>query len=130
MNLDLPPCLFVMPDAPLRIPHLPSGAHAWYDRYTHSRQDMEKSRDYLFEVMDDFSKKISDPLNPEPGFKPRPVIIMGFSQGALMSLEAGLNYKGNIVGIVSMRGFIEYPNKTLAHPLAPRKTLILLVHGE
>jgi len=58
------------------------------------------------------------------------VVIMGESQGGIMSLEAGLNYKGNIAAIVSICGFIEYPQKTLAHPSAPRKTPILMVNGE
>lgn len=143
-QLDIPPCLFVLPDAPHPVARASSEAHAWYDRYTHSRKDMEDSRDYLFAVMDHFSENISDgsmslsgpsteltdTLTPEESPKPRPVIIMGFSQGALMALEAGLNYKGNIEAIVSMSGFIEYPKKTLAHPVAPRQTPILLVHGE
>jgi phospholipase/carboxylesterase len=143
-QLGLPPCLFVLPDAPLRVARASSEAHAWYDRYTHSRKDMENSRAYLFAVMDHFSKGLtdpspglsdpatgsSDPSTPVVPPQPRPVIIMGFSQGALMSLEAGLNYPGNIEAIVSMSGFIEYPQKTMAHPLAPRQTPILLVHGE
>src|SRR5580693_9614349 len=137
-QLDIPPCLFVLPDAPLRVARASSEAHAWYDRYTHSRKDMEYSRDYLFAVMDHFSKDfpeattgfsdpatgLSDSSTPVEPPQPRPVIIMGFSQGALMSLEAGLNYPGNIEAIVSMSGFIEYPQKTMAHPLAPHQTPI------
>ena len=129
-ELDIPPCLFVLPDAPLRVPHMASGAHAWYDRFTHNYQDMKKSRDYLFAVMDHFSKDLPNPIDPGTPAKPRPVIIMGFSQGAVMSLEAGLNYKGNIKAIVSMSGYIEYPSKTMAHPSAPAQTPILLVRGE
>ena len=143
-QLDLPPCRFVLPDAPLRVARASSEAHAWYDRYTHSRKDMENSRDYLFAVMDHFSKGLpeapsessdtvgGDSNAPTPGLSlaPRPVIIMGFSQGALMALEAGLNYRGNIEAIISMSGFIEYPEKTMSHPLAPRHTPILLVRGE
>jgi phospholipase/carboxylesterase len=143
-QLGLPSCLFVLPDAPLRVARASSEAHAWYDRYTHSRKDMEDSRDYLFAVMDHFSKGPPDgspapsdpaggsagPSTPMESPPSRPVIIMGFSQGAQMALEAGLNYPGNIEAIISMSGFIEYPPKTMAHPLAPRKTPILLVHGE
>lgn len=125
-QLQLPPCRIVLPDGPFPIARYPSVDHSWYDRFSHSRKDMEKSRDYLFAVMDHFSK---EPPDPGEISKPRPVIIMGFSQGALMALEAGLNYKGNIKAIVSMSGFIEYPEKTLAHPSAPKKTPILLVRG-
>lgn len=129
-QLSLPPCLVVLPDAPLSASHGSYGARTWYDRFTHSRKDMEKSRDYLFEVMDHFSKEPTDSSTPGTESHSRPVILMGFSQGAVMSLEAGLNYKGNIEAIVSMSGLIEYPEKTMAHPLAPKKTPILLVQGE
>lgn len=129
-ELGLPPCLYILPDGPFRAYNLPPVDHGWYDTFTHSRQDMEDSRDYLFEVMDRFSK-VSDSTAPaDSPLKPRPIIIMGFSQGAIMSLEAGLNYKGNIAAIISMMGFIEYPKKTLAHPAAPPDTPILLIHGE
>ena len=128
-RLHLPPCLVVCPDGPLPVAHSSAGAHAWYDRFTHSRKDMEKSRDYLFEVLDHFSKDRSGEAVSGETFKPRPVIIMGFSQGACMALETGLNYKGNIEGIISMSGFIEYPEKTLARPRASRRTPILRVRG-
>ena len=129
-QLDLPPCLVVLPDGLLPAGNSSSGARAWYNRYTHSRKDMEKSREYLFEVMNRFSKESLDRTMPGNNSNPRSVIILGFSQGAAMSLEAGLNYKGNIEAIVSMSGYMEYPQKTLAHPTDPRQTPILLVRGE
>ncbi len=129
-QLSLPPCLVVLPDAPWGVHGPFSGARTWYGRFTHSFKDMEKSRLYLFEIMDHFSNEGADPPTPGTAPHPRPVIIMGFSQGAVMSLDAGLNYKGNIEAIISMSGLIEYPEKTLAHPLAPRSTPILLIQGQ
>jgi phospholipase/carboxylesterase len=127
-ELHLPPCLFVLPDAPISLPD--SGeSFAWFDRKTQSRSDIEKSRDYLFEIMDRFSKEGSNPADSGKLSQPRPIIIMGFSQGGVMSLEAGLNYKGKIEALVSMSGYMRDPGKTLAHPLAPFKTPILMVHG-
>ena len=126
-ELQIPSCLFVLPDGPLRVDRMP-GARAWYDRFTHSRKDVERSRDYLFEVMDHFSKGNSEAEEGKT-LKPRPVVIMGFSQGAVMSLEAGLNYKGAIKAVVSMSGYMGHPELTMAHPKAPRKTDILMVHG-
>lgn len=137
-EFQLPPCLIILPDGPF-----PAGrssfTHAWYNRVTHSRRDIERSRDYLFAVMDYFSKQYSASSDSDvplettvptnPGKTGRPVVIMGFSQGAVMSLEAGLNYKGNIAAVVSMNGYIGEPEKTLAHPAASRRTPILVVHG-
>jgi phospholipase/carboxylesterase len=127
-NLHLPPCLFVLPDAPISLPDS-SESFAWYDMRTQSRPDIEKSRDYLFGIMDRFSREDSSPSASGRLPKPRPIILMGFSQGGVMSLEAGLNYKGKIKAIVSMSGYMGDPGKTLAHPLAPFKTPILMVHG-
>jgi phospholipase/carboxylesterase len=127
-DLHLPPCLFVLPDAPISLSGS-SEAFAWYDQSTQSRPDVEKSRDYLFEIMDRFSLEDSSPSASGKLPEPRPILIMGFSQGGVMSLEAGLNYKGKIKAIVSMSGYMADPGKTLAHASAPFKTPILLVHG-
>lgn len=128
-QLGLPDCRFVLPDAPLQLPGYPEGAYAWYDFEAHDRKDVEKSRDYLFKVLDRFSK---DP-NPRPGHggaqKPQPLLLIGFSQGGVMSLEAGLNYPGRVAGIVSMSGYMPDPQATLAKPLASLETPLLLVHG-
>ncbi len=127
-ELHLPYCRMVLPDAPLPLPESQT-AHAWYDMATQSRADIENSRDYLFEVMDHFSGRDSKAPIPLKAKKPRPVIIMGFSQGGVMSLEAGLNYKGKIEAIVSMSGYMGEPKKTLANHRAFFMTPILLVHG-
>jgi phospholipase/carboxylesterase len=124
-QLQLPPCRFVLPDGPFRA----KGAYAWYDRFTHSRKDIEYSRDCLFEVMDRFCKEPVDSSNPALSTKPRSVIVIGFSQGAVMALEAGLNYKGNVKAIVSLSGYIGEPDQTLAHPKADLKTPIFLMQG-
>jgi phospholipase/carboxylesterase len=128
-RLSLPPCLFVMPDGPFPVPNLPSADHGWYDRITHSRSDIERSRDYLFQVMDYFSRNYPDPPLPGHPRAPRPVIVTGFSQGAVMSLEAGLNYKGRVLAVVCMSGYMGEPEKTLSRPAAPRTLPILMTHG-
>jgi phospholipase/carboxylesterase len=122
-------CRFVLPDAPLSLPGYPEGAYAWYDFQAHDRKEVEKSRDYLFKVMDRFS---NDPnLRPAPGAAktPTPLILIGFSQGGVMALEAGLNYKGGVAGIVSMSGYMPDPWATLTKAEALFETPMLLVHG-
>ncbi len=124
-RLQLPPCRFILPDGPLRA----KGAFAWYDRFTHDRKGIETSRDLLFKLMDQYTREPSNPQTVGNSTKPRPVILIGFSQGAVMALETGLNYKGNVMGIVSLSGYIGDPEKTLAHPLADHKTPIFLMQG-
>ena len=128
-ELSLPACRFVLPDAPLRLPGYPEGAYAWYDFQAQDRKQVEASRDYLFKVMDRFA---DDPnLRPAPGKakESRPLVVMGFSQGGVMSLEAGLNYKGKVAAIVSMSGYLPDAWATLTRAEAPFETPILLVHG-
>ncbi|HEY5038979.1 MAG TPA: prolyl oligopeptidase family serine peptidase [bacterium] len=128
-ELHLPNCRFVLPDAPLILPGYPPGAYAWYNFQAHDRKEVEKSREYLFKVMDRFS---NDPnLRPASGAArvPSPLVLLGFSQGGVMSLEAGLNYKGKIAGIVSMSGYMPDSWATLTRAEAPFETPILLVHG-
>jgi phospholipase/carboxylesterase len=118
--MNLPPCRYVLPDAPIS---LSDDAYAWYDNQSHSRADVVKSRDYLYGLMRLFST-----VGEKPGHV-RPIIMMGFSQGGVMSLEAGLNYKGKVEAIVSMSGYIWNPSQTLGRPLAPLNIPILMVHG-
>jgi len=118
--MNLPPCRYVLPDGPMTVG---DHAYAWYDLRTQNREDMVHSRDYLFGLMNRFSTE------GEKLGHARPIILMGFSQGGVMSLEAGLNYKGKVEAIVSMSGYIWYPSQTLGHALAPLDTPILLVHG-
>ena len=126
-EFHLPPCRFVLPDAPLHLPGYPEDGYAWYDLKTHRREDFVNSRDYLFQLMDHFSQDPAAAKKPKP--KARPVILTGFSQGGVMSLEAGLNYQGKVLAIVSMSGYIWDPSKTLPQPSLHLKTPILMVHG-
>ncbi|HVM31650.1 MAG TPA: alpha/beta fold hydrolase [bacterium] len=122
-------CRFVLPDAPLRLPGYPPGALAWYDFQAPERKQFLDSREYLFKVFDRFA---NDPnLRPAPGQakKQSPLAVIGFSQGGVMSLEAGLNYKGKLSAIVSMSGYMPDAWQTLTRAEAPFDTPILLVHG-
>ncbi len=127
--LGLSGCRFVFPDAPHLLAGYPDTSFAWYDFQLHDRKEIEQSRDYLFKVFDRFT---NDPnLRPGPGKEKEasPLVVMGFSQGGVMSLESGLNYKGKLLGIVSMSGYLPDPWATLKKAEAPFETPILLVHG-
>ena len=126
-ELRLPPCLFVMPDAPLHLPGYPPDGLAWYDLESPRLEDFVNSQDYLFKLLDYFSKYPASFSGANR--KSRPIILVGFSQGGLMALMGGLNYKGRIKAVVSMSGYIWEPSKTIPHPFLSKKTPILMVHG-
>ncbi|MGH7739443.1 MAG: alpha/beta hydrolase [bacterium] len=122
-------CRFVLPDAPMHLAGYPAGAYAWYDFQAHDRQHLVDSREYLFKVFDRFA---NDPnLRPSPGQpkKESPLAVIGFSQGGVMSLEAGLNYKGKVEAIVSMSGYMPDAWETLTRAEASFDIPILLTHG-
>jgi phospholipase/carboxylesterase len=127
--LKIPGCRFVLPDAPLHLPGYPEMAYAWYNFEVHDRREVMKSREYLFNVMDRFANDPNLRPGPDREKETKPLVLMGFSQGGVMSLEAGLNYKGKIAAIVSMSGYMPDPYETLTRAEAPFDTPILLVHG-
>jgi phospholipase/carboxylesterase len=128
-QLNLPGCRFVLPDAPLHLPGYSEGAYAWYDFQAHDRKEIEASRDFLFKVLDRFADDPNLRPTPESGKKQVPLILLGFSQGGVMALEAGLNYKGKMAAIVSMSGYMPDPWATLTKAEASFETPILLIHG-
>jgi phospholipase/carboxylesterase len=119
-KMNLPRCRYVLPDAPIS---LGNHGYAWYDFQTQSYEDTVNSRAYLFDLMKIFSEK------DQKSGHACPIILMGFSQGGVMSMEAGLNYSGKVLAIVSMSGYIWNPVKTLSKALAPKNIPILMVHG-
>lgn len=128
-DLALPHCRFVLPDGPIQLPGYPPDALAWYDFQSHDPQGFLISREYLFKLMDRFA---NDPnLRPSAGTakKISPIFMVGFSQGGVLSLEAGLLWKGKAAGIVSMSGYMPNEWEILQKAEAPFETPILLLHG-
>jgi phospholipase/carboxylesterase len=115
-------CRAVFPEALYQVPKEKGGGYAWYHiLFSNNREDIVASRKHLDKVIQHY-------LADMPG-KGHPVVLMGFSQGGVMSLETGLNYDGKLAAIVSMSGYMPEPSKTLKSPEAPVSTPILLVHG-
>jgi phospholipase/carboxylesterase len=115
-------CRAVFPEALYQVPKEKGGGYAWYHiLFSNNREDIVASRIHLDKVIQHY-------LADMPG-KRHPVVLMGFSQGGVMSLETGLNYGGKIAAIVSMSGYMPEPPKTLEKAKAPLSTPILLVHG-
>ena len=131
---ELPQALWLFPDGLIRVRQKSRRAtvirHAWYDRFTHSYADMKKSREFLIALLDYYAHQSADAdQEGKPLAKPRPVVIVGESQGGIMTFETGLNYPGPILALASVDGFIEYPERTLARPLAPKNVHILMQNG-
>ncbi|MBI1822578.1 MAG: hypothetical protein HYR80_00450 [Nitrospirae bacterium] len=59
------------------------------------------------------------------------IIIGGFSQGAVMSLEAGLRYPNKICGIIALSGYLHAPEQiSIEKNQANQGIPVLVCHGE
>jgi len=97
------------------------GGYSWYDFTGDMNPGVHRSRKLLFEALDAQSKI---------GFPSEQTILGGFSQGCLMSLDAGLRYPHRLAGIVGISGYVCEP-QTLLKELSPvaLQEPVLITHG-
>ena len=112
---------YIFPNAPKPWEAAPgmTVGFTWFDGWPPVGSSLVESRKLLLEFVDSITEKYPTP--------PGKLVIAGFSQGGLMSLDAGLRYEKPLAGIVAMSGGLF--EEDLAH-LRSRKDLpVLLVHG-
>ncbi len=116
--LNLPWLNFLLVNAPDEY----YGGYSWFDYPGDIAPGIHRSRKMLFELLDDLRAK---------NFPADQITLGGFSQGCLMSLEAGLRYPHRLAGIVGISGWV-FEIENLIRDLTPvAKTQRLLVtHGE
>jgi phospholipase/carboxylesterase len=97
------------------------GGYSWFSFGEEIAPGVERSRKLLFELLNAERAK---------GFPTEQTILGGFSQGCLMSIEAGLRYPHRFAGIVGISGFVCEPKKLVKElsPVALRQRL-LVTHG-
>ncbi len=94
---------------------------AWFDLYTDSDVGIKRSRELLFELLEDVEKK---------GFAPEDTIVFGFSQGCLMTYEVGMRYPRLFAGLIGVSGWPHQSAELLAQqsPVAKQQKF-LVTHG-
>src|SRR4051812_35695778 len=97
------------------------GGYSWYDFGGDPRPGIHRSRKLLFEVLDDSRQK---------GFATDRTFVSGFSQGCLMTFEAGLHYPHKLAGLVGISGYAFEPEE-IGEALSPvaREQKFLITHG-
>jgi phospholipase/carboxylesterase len=97
------------------------GGYSWFDFAGDIAPGVCRSRKLLFDLLDEQRTK---------GFAADQTILGGFSQGCLMSIEAGLRYPHRLAGIVGISGYICEP-ETLVKEMSPvaREQRLLITHG-
>ena len=112
---------FVFPNAPRAFEAYPGMTFGWtwFDGWPPEQASVAASRETLLQFLDEIIAKY-----PTPNGK---LIVSGFSQGAMMSLDAGLRTDQPLAGIIAMSGGLY---ETDLPSLAARpKVPILIAHG-
>lgn len=120
-EIALPSLRWIFPDAPL--PFLEDfDGRMWFASPPDQQGGIIKSRSLLFELLNQLIEKEQTP--------PQQIVLMGFSQGAVMSLDVGLRFPKRLAGLVAMSGFLPSPETIPAEKSpASAEMPILLVHG-
>src|SRR5438105_11208189 len=97
------------------------GGYSWYDFIGDMSPGVQRSRKMLFELLN--AQRVA-------GFRPEQIVLGGFSQGCLMSIEVGLRYPHRLGGIIGISGYVCDPDKLLKElsPVAMQQRL-LMTHG-
>jgi phospholipase/carboxylesterase len=91
-------CRFIFPNAPKPFEAYPGMAFGWtwFDGWPPVHESVVESREILLRFIDEVTERY-----PTPEGK---LVVAGFSQGALMSFEAGLRTAKPLAGIIAMSG--------------------------
>lgn len=114
-------CRFVFPNAPKPFEPYPGMAvgWTWFEGWPPEHESVVESRSTLLRFIDEMTAHYPTPEGQ--------LVVAGFSQGALMSLDSGLRMETTIAGIIAMSGGLyeaDLPDLT-RHKGLP----VLLAHG-
>jgi phospholipase/carboxylesterase len=115
--LDLPWLNFLLVNAPDDY----YGGYSWFDYPDNPPPGVRRSRQMLFDLLDDWRAK---------NFPAHEITLGGFSQGCLMTIDAGLRYPHRLAGLVGISGWV-FEIENLLHELSPvaAEQRLLLTHG-
>jgi predicted esterase len=115
--LDLPWLNYLLVNAP--DPYF--GGYAWYDFSGDAGTGVERSRAFLFELLDEQRKR---------GWPTEQTMLFGFSQGSLMTIEIGLRYPHLFAGLIGISGYVHEPESSIRElPPVALQQRFLITHG-
>ena len=112
---------FVFPNAPKKFEPMPgySFGYSWFDGWPPEGDSIVPSREKLLALIDELVERY-----PTPEGK---LVVAGFSQGALMAIDAGFRTKQKVAGIVVMSGAVYEAD--MPDLRAQKELPVLLIHG-
>lgn len=118
----LPDAAFVSPNAPFRFDMAPFG-YQWFSLKSFAETDIEKGVRTAAPLLNAFL----DEELAKRGLDDSALLLVGFSQGTMMSLHVALRRPKNCAGVIGYSGMLVAP-ETLEAEIVSRPP-VLLVHG-
>jgi len=122
----LPETLFLSPDAPEECAGVPFGRQ-WFPIPWIDGSSEEESRAGLLRATDDLMAFI-DGVMVDEDLLPEQVMLLGFSQGAMMALHVAPRRDEAVAGVVAISGRMLEPEALIDEALC--KPPVLLIHGD
>jgi phospholipase/carboxylesterase len=122
----LPDTLFVSPDAPEACAGAPMGFQ-WFPIPWIDNSSEEEAERGMLAAAEDLNAFL-DALLVDEDLLPEQMVLLGFSQGTMMSLHVGPRREDELAGIVGFSGRLMAPE--LLKDEAVSKPPILLIHGD
>ena len=122
----LPDTMFVAPDAPEQVAGMPNGFQ-WFPIPWIDGSSEEESARGMAQAVEDLNAYL-DALMVDEDLMPEQVVLVGFSQGAMMSLHVAPRREDELAGVVAISGRLLSP-ESLADEVVSRPP-VLLIHGD
>lgn len=120
-EIGLPGLRWIFPDAPFPFPD-EFGGRMWYGSPPERQTGIVQSRRMLFDLLNRLIK--------QEGISSDRIVLAGFSQGAVISLDVGLRFPERLAGLIAMSGYLAAPETLSAEKSSAGKGMpILLLHG-
>ncbi len=119
---DMPTTSFFSPDAPQKTPGMP-GCFQWWAIKSFSQEEQEEGVTRAAPIMNMYI----DQKLEEAGLTEEDLVLIGFSQGTMLSLFVGLQRERPLAGIIGYSGAVAAP-ELLAKNIRS-KPPVLLMHG-
>ncbi|MFV0491953.1 MAG: alpha/beta hydrolase [Pseudorhodobacter sp.] len=122
----LPDTVFLAPDAPERVAGGPVGRQ-WFPIPWLDGSSEEAAQEGLLRAVEDLNAFLDARL-AEEGLTPDRLILLGFSQGAMMSLQVAPRRDRAIAGVIAISGRLLAPERLEKEAVV--KPPVLLIHGD
>lgn len=124
---DLPECAFISPDAPFPCDMVPPGYPDSYQWFSLQDRDPDKMLEGAHTAAPVLERFIAEQLEAQ-NVQPENLVLVGFSQGTMMSLYEGPRYSDKIGGILGYSGALVGGEGLAAESI--HKIPVCLIHGQ